>query len=67
MARKKTRGRKVTPTASARRRTAKATEKPRKRVSRASAPKKATAPGSIESPRAGDLLQGWSPSRYSTR
>jgi hypothetical protein len=59
MARKKAKGKKAT-SASARRTTRKAVEKPRKSVSK-------TSPAKHESPGAIDLLRSWSPARYSSR
>ena len=63
MARKRTRSKRVTQAASAKRRTGNAAKKARKPTSH---PKPAV-PTTTESPRATDLLRGWSPSRYSTR
>ena len=74
MATKRTKGKatkhvarkKVTKTASAKRRTGKAAKKPGEPASETSPPKP-TVPRTVESPGAGDLLRAWSPSRYSTR
>jgi hypothetical protein len=74
MARKRTKGKamkrvarkKVTQTASAKRRTGKAAQKPRQPAAKTSLAKPAV-PRTGESPRASDLLRAWSPSRYSTR
>jgi hypothetical protein len=60
MAGKRTKGKKATQTASARRGTRTAVKKPRKPVSE-------TSPVKPESPGALDLLRSWSPSRYSSR
>jgi len=60
MARKRTKGKKATQTASARRRTGKAVKKP-------SQPASQTSPTKPEPPGAIDLLRSWSPSRYSSR
>ena len=57
---------KVTQTASAKRRRGKAAKNPRKPASKTSPPNPAV-PRTVESPGAVDLLRAWSPSRYSTR
>ena len=74
MAKKKTKGKatknvgrkKVTKTASTKRRTGKAAKKPGKPAAKPSPPEPAV-PTTVESPGSMDLLRGWSPSRYSTR
>jgi hypothetical protein len=64
MARKRTKGKKVTQTARAKRRSGKAAKKP---PASKTSPRKPAVPRTVESPRGADLLRAWSPSRYSPR